>query len=224
MLFSGLDRGVEGGVEQAYERSLPLEQALREDVLLAYGLNGGPLPPQHGFPLRLLVPGSYGMASVKWLSRITFLREPHTGYQNATAYRMRSDEDDPGIPVGPIEPRALMAPPGVPDFMTRRRFAPAGRITLHGRAWSGHGAIERVEVSADGGATWRAAHLGAEHGWRAWSLDWEAEPGEHVLCSRAFDSTSRGQPDLPPWNLGGYANNAVQRVAVTVGAPGAPSD
>ena len=73
-----------------------------------------------------------------------------------------------------------------------------------------------MEVSTDGGATWRPAELGREHGWRAWSYAWDAEPGEHVLCCRAFDTTGRGQPDAPPWNLGGYANNAVHRVPVTV--------
>ena len=216
VLFTGLDRGVEGGVAQAYERSLPVERALGEDVLLAYGLNGAPLPPQHGFPLRLLVPGWYGMASVKWLSRISFLSEPHAGYQNATAYRMRTDESDPGTPVDRIAPRALMAPPGVPDFMSRRRFTDPGAHVLQGRAWSGFGPVERVEVSVDGGATWQPAQLGRERGWLAWSFTWHAEPGDHVLACRAFDTTGRGQPGEPPWNLGGYANNAIQRVPVTV--------
>ena len=216
ILFTGLDRGVEGGVTQAYERALPAEDALADDVMLAYGLNDGPLPPQHGFPLRLLVPGWYGMTSVKWLARISALTEHFTGYQNAHAYRMRSDEADPGTPLGRIAPRALMAPPGVPDFMTRRRFCDPGPQTLEGRAWSGHGPIERVEVSTDGGATWQPASLGPEHGWRAWSLAWDAAPGEQELCCRAFDATGRGQPDEPVWNLGGYANNAVHRVAVTV--------
>jgi DMSO/TMAO reductase YedYZ molybdopterin-dependent catalytic subunit len=214
VLFTGLDRGVENGIAQAYERSLPFEDATREDVLLAYELNGAPLPPQHGFPLRFLVPGWYGMTSVKWLTRITVLDEPYTGYQNATAYRLRQSEDDPGTPLTRMEPRALMAPPGVPDFMTRRRFLDAGTATLEGRAWSGFGPIERVEV--DTGDGWREAQLGGTHGWRAWSYAWDAKPGDHVLRCRAFDATGRGQPDEPQWNLGGYANNAVHRVPVTV--------
>ncbi len=214
VLFTGLDRGVENGVAQAYERALPLADALGDDVLLAYELNGAPLPPQHGFPLRLLVPGWYGMTSVKWLTSITVLEEPYTGYQNAVAYRMRTSEDDPGTPLTRIEPRSLMAPPGVPDFMTRRRFLPPGPLTLTGRAWSGFGPIERVEV--DTGEGWQPAALGAAHGWHAWTHEWDAAPGEHVLACRAFDATGRGQPDVPPWNLGGYANNAVHRVAVTV--------
>ncbi|HEX8085935.1 MAG TPA: sulfite oxidase [Solirubrobacteraceae bacterium] len=212
VLFTGLDRGVEGGTAQLYERALP-----REDVagaMLVWGMNGGPLPPQHGFPLRLVVPGWYGMTSVKWLTRISFLDEPFTGYQNATAYRMRESEDDEGTPVSRIEPRALMVPPGIPDFMTRRRFVEAGSVNLEGRAWSGHGEITRVEV--DTGEGWKEATLGATDGWRAWTYEWDATPGEHVLACRAFDASGRAQPDGPPWNLGGYANNAPQRVSVTV--------
>ena len=121
VVFTGLDRGVEGGESQQYERSLPLEEALRDDVLLAYGMNGGPLLPQHGFPLRLVVPGWYGMTHVKWLTRITVVAEPFTGYQQAHAYRFRRDEDDPGEPVTRMVPRALMVPPGIASFPERER-------------------------------------------------------------------------------------------------------
>ena len=96
MVFTGLDRGVEGGVEQSFERSLPLDEALRDDVLLAYEMNGAPLPPQHGFPLRLVVPGWYGMTNVKWLTRITVVDEPFTGYQQTHAYRLRARRGRPG--------------------------------------------------------------------------------------------------------------------------------
>jgi len=219
VVFTGLDRGVEGGVDQLYERSLTVEDALREDVLLAYECNGVPLPPQHGFPLRLLVPGWYGMTSVKWLHRITVVDEPFTGYQMVTGYRMRSDGDDAGTPVTRIAPRSLLVPPGIPDFMTRRRFLDAGTHRLEGRAWSGWGPVDRVEVSTDGGATWNAATVGDPPGPAAWapfSFDWDAAAGEHVLCARAHDATGRSQPDAPPWNVGGYANNALQRIPVTV--------
>jgi DMSO/TMAO reductase YedYZ molybdopterin-dependent catalytic subunit len=220
VVFTGLDRGVEGGVEQLYERSLALADALRDDVLLAYACNGEPLPAQHGFPLRLVVPGWYGMTSVKWLQRITVVSEPFQGYQMITGYRMRRDEGEDGTPVTRIEPRSLMVPPGIPDFLTRRRFLPPGPVRLEGRAWSGWGPIERVEVSADGGATWAPADLGeppGEAAWAPWSYDWDAPEGEHELCVRARDATGRTQPDDPRWNVGGYANNAIQRVAVTVG-------
>ena len=219
VVFTGLDRGVEGGVEQDYARALPLHEATADGVLLAYAVNGQPLPPQHGFPLRLVVPGWYGMTSVKWLREITVTDTPFDGYQQTTAYRYRDDEDDPGTPVTRIEPRALMAPPGIPDFMTRKRFATAGTITVEGRAWSGHGAIAEVELSTDGGATWTRAHVEPEPApgaWARWTASWDAEPGEHELRCRATDATGRTQPDEAPWNLGGYANNAVQRVPVTV--------
>jgi DMSO/TMAO reductase YedYZ molybdopterin-dependent catalytic subunit len=219
VLFTGLDRGVEGGVEQRYARSLPLEVARDGGALLAFAMNGAPLPPQHGFPLRLVVPGWYGMASVKWLGEITVLDAPYDGYQNARAYRLRASEDDPGEPVTRIEPRALMVPPGIPDFLTRRRFVDAGLVQLRGRAWSGHGEIVRVEVSADGGATWREAEPGVPagpHSWTPWTAAWEAEPGEHELCCRATDASGRTQPAAARWNAGGYANTDVQRIAVTV--------
>jgi DMSO/TMAO reductase YedYZ molybdopterin-dependent catalytic subunit len=219
-LFTGLDRGMEGGVEQSYERSLPLPDVLREEVLLAYEVGGEPLPPQHGFPVRLVVPGWYGMTNVKWLGRITVLDEPFAGYQQTTAYRYRQSEDDPGTPVTRMAPRALMVPPGIPDFMTRERFLPAGSVKLQGRAWSGFGAIERVEVSTDGGESWEDARLEepvSPTAWRGWSYEWRAErPGEYELCCRAEDAAGNAQPPAAPWNLGGYANNAVQRIPVHV--------
>ncbi len=218
VLFTGLDHGVEGGEPQVYERSLPLADA--EHALLAYEMNGEPLPPQHGFPLRLVVPGWYGMTNVKWLARITLLTEPFEGFQNAVAYRMYSPDGEPGEPLTRMLPRALMVPPGVPDFMTRRRHLFSGPTLISGRAWSGYGEIERVEVSTDGGATFEAATLDdplGEAAWRRWRYEWDATPGEHVLCSRATDAAGNRQPLETPWNLKGYANNEVERLAVTVG-------
>jgi len=220
--FTGLDGGVEGGVPQRYARALRLADALDGEVLLAYEMNGVPLPPQHGFPLRLVVPGWYGMTNVKWLARIDVLDRTFDGYQQVTGYRMRVDEDDAGTPVTRMVPRALLVPPGEPDFHTRVRHLRPGPVTLEGRAWSGLGRVTRVEVSADGGATWWAAALEDEDGsrwaWRRFTTTWEAEPGEHVLACRAADDEGNGQPLDPPWNVGGYANNAVQRVPVVVAA------
>jgi DMSO/TMAO reductase YedYZ molybdopterin-dependent catalytic subunit len=218
VLFTGLDRGVEGGVEQRYQRSLTLDEA-GDGALLAYAINGEPLPPQHGFPLRLVVPGWYGMTSVKWLAEIELLDEPFTGYQQAVGYRMRSDPDDPGTPVTRIMPRALMVPPGIPDFMSRERSLAAGPVTVEGRAWSGWGPIEAVDFSADGGASWSAAELGEpapDGAWRGWSAHWDARPGEHELCCRARDGAGNEQPVDAGWNVGGYANTSVQRVRVVV--------
>src|SRR4051812_9287874 len=126
VVFTGADHGVERGVEQDYARALPLAEAMRPDVLLAWSMNGADLPPQHGAPLRLVVPGWYGMAHVKWLTRIEVLERAFTGYQNATAYRLKVDAHEDGEPVTRIRPRALLAPPGWPDFMTRERFVRAG--------------------------------------------------------------------------------------------------
>ena len=217
--FTGLDRGVEGEVEQAYARALSLDEASADGVLLAWGLNGGPLPPQHGFPLRLVVPGWFGMTNVKWLARVDVLEEEFSGYQQTVAYRWREHADDPGVPVTRMAVRSLMVPPGIPDFFTRRRFVDAGPVRLEGRAWSGAGPVQRVAVSVDGGASWADAALEPAPGpyaWARWTFEWEAAPGDVELCSRAWDATGACQPDAPVWNAGGYAVNSVQRVPVTV--------
>ena len=219
VVFTGLDRGIQGGVEQLYERSLPLSEAMREEVLLAYEVNGQPLPPQHGFPLRVVVPGWYGMTHVKWLQAITVVDEPFRGWQQDVSYHLKQSAEDAGVPVTRILPRSLMVPPGIPDFLTRTRFVEAGRCLLEGRAWSGWAPIERVEVSVDGGGTWDEATLGepvSEWAWRGWTYRWHAEPGEYELCARATDAASRTQPVTPDWNFDGFCNNAVQRVPVVV--------
>ena len=211
VVFTGADRGIQGGVEHAYARSLPLAEALRDDVLLAYEMNGLPLLPQHGAPLRLVVPGWYGMTHVKWLVAISGSDRPFDGWQQAEAYSID------GVPVQRIEPRALMVPPGIPEFLSRERTADAGTHLLRGRAWSGYAPIERVEVAVDG--EWGDAELGVPFGdyaWRGWSFAWDAAPGEHELACRATDATGRTQPDTATWNHGGYCNNAIQRVRVKV--------
>jgi DMSO/TMAO reductase YedYZ molybdopterin-dependent catalytic subunit len=217
--FRGLDRGVEGGATQNFERSLPIDETGRRDILLADEMNGGSLLPQHGAPLRLVVPGWYGMASVKWLDRIAVLTEPFVGHQQAHAYRLRQEEDEPGAALSRMQPRSLVIPPGIPEFPSRVRHLRPGRVELEGRAWSGWSRIVRVDVSVDGGGSWRKAVVGeapGEHAWVGWGLEWDATPGVYELCSRATDETGRTQPLEPEWNLGGYANNEVQRVPVVV--------
>jgi sulfane dehydrogenase subunit SoxC len=209
---------VEGDVPQAYERALALPDT--ENALLAYEMNGAPLPPQHGFPLRLVVPGWYGMTNVKWLARITLLEQPFQGYQQAVGYRLYDADGVPGESVTRMLPRSLMIPPGVPDFLTRDRCLEPGPVTLSGRAWSGR-PIEAVEVSTDGGASFAPALLEEPIGdsaWRGWRFEWDAPEGEHVLCSRATDTAGNRQPPEPAWNLKGYANNAVERIRVVVTA------
>jgi sulfane dehydrogenase subunit SoxC len=218
--FRGADRGVEGEIEQAYERALPIDEVMRDDVLLADEMNGQPLLPQHGWPLRLIVPGWYGMTHVKWVTDITVLSESFEGYQNVRGYRWRSDPDEAGQPVTRMRPRSLMVPPGIPEFETRSRVVDAGSHVVRGRAWSGLGAIERVEFSDDDGRTWWEAELdeapGDDFAWRGWSFEWHASAGERVLCCRATDATGATQPLEPSWNVGGYGNNAVQRVPTLV--------
>lgn len=221
LVFRGADHGIQGGEEQDYERSLTIAEAMRDEVILAYAMNGDPLPPQHGFPLRLVVPGWYGMTSVKWLDRITAVTEPFRGFQ-MEAYRFRQRPEDEGEPVTRMNPRSLMVPPGFPEFLTRRRFVEVGRQELRGRAWSGWGPIERVEVSSDGGVTWADAAVGepsSPYAWAPWTFTWDAEPGAFELCCRATDAAGNTQPTEQPWNLHGFSNNMVQRVPVEVRSP-----
>jgi DMSO/TMAO reductase YedYZ molybdopterin-dependent catalytic subunit len=218
VVFTGADHGVERGEEQDYARALPVAEALREEVLLAYECNGVPLPPQHGFPLRLVVPGWYGMAHVKWLRAIEVVGTSYEGYQQR-AYRLRTDPAEDGVPVTRMQPHALVAPPGSPDFMSRARFLRPGEHVLEGRAWSGWGEVERVDVTTDGGTTWTAAALEPPRGrwmWRRWTLPWQPEPGRYVVSARAADSTGRVQPSDQQWSRGGFANSLPQRVEVLV--------
>lgn len=219
VVFTGADHGVERGTEQDYARSLRVDQAMDEDVLLVWGCNGTDLPPQHGFPLRLLVPGWYGMASVKWLRSAEVVAEPFDGYQ-MRGYRLRQEPEDEGEPLTRIAPRALVVPPGFPDFLSRRRLVRPGEHLLEGRAWSGWGEIVSVEVTVDGGATWTAAELGPQpdpRAWRRWTLPWPVpEPGTYAVSARATDATGRTQPSTALWNRGGFANNSAQLVDVTV--------
>ncbi len=218
VVFTGLDHGIERGTEQDYQRGLPLAEVAASEALVAYEMNGTALPVQHGFPARVVVPGWYGMGNVKWLCRITAVTESFDGFQNR-AYRVRQDAGDEGVPVTRIEPRALLEPPGFPDFMSRTRVVRPGPTGLRGRAWSGWAPVVRVEVSTDDGATWVDAELGPNRGrwaWRAFTAPWDAVPGEHRLRARAHDSSGRVQPVEPAWNRGGFTNNADQPVRVVV--------
>jgi sulfane dehydrogenase subunit SoxC len=220
VVFTGLDRGVQGGIEQQYERSLPLSEASRAEAIVAYAMNGQPLSPQHGYPLRLVIPGWYGMAHVKWLRSITFIDRPFRGYQQESSYHISGSDEDPGVPVTRMLPRSLMIPPGIPDYMSRTRYVSPGLCILEGRAWSGRGPIQRVQMSTDAGSSWADASLGAavsEFAWRSWRYEWPAEPGEYELCCRAEDTAGNIQPLLAIWNDGGYCNNEVHRIKVVVG-------
>jgi DMSO/TMAO reductase YedYZ molybdopterin-dependent catalytic subunit len=217
VVFTGADRGFDRGVEQDYARSLQRDAALSDDVLLVWEMNGQPLLPQHGYPLRLVVPGWYGMASVKWLKRIEVWSKPFDGFQQVRTYMYRASPDDAPTPVTRLRVKSLLVPPGIPDWFTRRRLVEAGPTPLFGRAWSGEVPISRVEVGVDG--VWHEAALDPAVGkfaWRGWRFTWNATLGEHELSCRATNAEGETQPLQSRFDMGGFGNNAVQRVQVKV--------
>ena len=225
VVFTGADHGVEKGTEQDFQRSLSVAEATDPEVLLVWACNGIDLPPQHGYPLRLIVPGWYGMASVKWLRSIEAVADRFDGYQ-MRAYSVRQRPEEVGERLTRIAPRALVQPPGFPDYLSRRRVVPAGDHLLQGRAWSGWGGIRSVEVSLDGGRSWQVADLGSQpdpRAWVSWSSPWTAVEGRYVVGARATDETGRSQPVTPPWNRGGFANTTPQELDVLV-VPADPGD
>jgi sulfane dehydrogenase subunit SoxC len=219
VVFTGHDEGIDLGVRHHFERALPVEDALADGVLLAWAANGQPLLPAHGFPLRLVVPSWYGMASVKWLKAITVIDHPFQGVEQKLVYRLAFSPYSEGLPVRKKFVRAAMKPPGIPDLLTRTRFVEAGAVQLRGMAWSGFGAIAKVEISTDDRRTWSPAVLqppASPHTWTPWQFTWHATPGDHVLAARATDAAGNTQPLEPFWNLEGNAQNGVERIVVHV--------
>jgi DMSO/TMAO reductase YedYZ molybdopterin-dependent catalytic subunit len=191
-----------------FARSLPLAKALNPDTLLVIEMNGAPLPREHGGPLRLLVPGWYGMASVKWLAQISLLEEPYRGHFQGERYVID------GAPVREMELRAVITQP-LPGAEV------AGpEVLVSGYAWTGAGQVTRVVLSADAGATWHDAELqpaASAYAWRAWQASWAPRRrGRASLLARAWDSAGRLQPVRQRWNRLGYCNNASVPVGVIV--------
>jgi DMSO/TMAO reductase YedYZ molybdopterin-dependent catalytic subunit len=214
VVFRGADRGTverrPGAVH--FERSLPLDTARESQAVLAYAMNGEALPLQHGYPVRLVVPSWYGVASVKWLTTIELVGHPFDGYFQTGKYWYEA----PGTPRQPVtlqRVRALITDPGEGEEL------PQGEIAVRGVAWSGAAPIAQVEVSINDGS-WQEARLVGDrhrHSWQWWelltSLD---QPGTNSIRARATDLADRTQPDLPDWNRRGYGNNAVQKLLVQV--------
>jgi DMSO/TMAO reductase YedYZ molybdopterin-dependent catalytic subunit len=217
VLFRGADGGAVDGESAPvrFERSLKLDQARDTEVLLAYAMNGESLPIQHGYPLRLIVPGWYAVASVKWLSDIEVIGQPFAGHYQADKYWYEWERDGQVIrePVTLQRVRALITEPG-PQTVVQR-----GELAIRGVAWSGAAPIARVEVCVDGGA-WQDARLVSErtrHSWQWWELIIRVhEPGPVTLRARATDLAGRSQPELPEWNRLGYGNNAIHSVPIRV--------
>jgi len=219
LLFTGRDKGIQGHEVQYFQRSLSIDDALRDEVILAWEMNGQPLNPQHGFPLRLIVPGWYGFTSVKWLDNIEGISERFDGHQMKAYSYVTDPKDLVGERMKLTKVRSVMVPPGFPDFFTRARTLIEGTTTLHGRAWAGRKFITRVEVSTDSGKTWKDAVLEKPIGtfaWVGWSFNWNATKGKYTLLSRATDSEGNVQPEYQTWNSYGMANTSCQRVDVTV--------
>jgi DMSO/TMAO reductase YedYZ molybdopterin-dependent catalytic subunit len=239
IVFTGHDCGdVDDGRTETFARSLPVAEAMTPDVLLAWAMNGEPLPPEHGAPLRLVVPGWYGIASVKWLDSISAADRPFHGYFQKERYVYLGDDTEPdGAPVTRMRVRSLILSPG------EHKPVPAGRpARIRGIAWSGHADIATVHVNVvrAGPGTGPGAGAGAgpgDHGdepgigWqpavlapaaapgapRYWHLDWTPAAGHYVLQAKATDAAGNTQPDRPPRNDLGYANNAVQSVPIMAG-------
>ena len=217
--FVGADRGItREGQEAAYERSLPLDTAFHADTLLVWEMNGVPLPPEHGHPLRLLLPGWYGMASVKWLMEIHAHTEPFTGFFQVKDY-VFEDHVGPekianGTPLGAKLVRSFILEPE--DSQTVQ----AGDQKIAGVAWAGDTLIEKVELSFDGGLSWVSSELSKQisaYSMCRWSYLWDPPAsGEYRIMARATDSNGVFQPLGAVWNKGGYANNQVQSITVMV--------
>ncbi len=219
VVFTGHDAGWDLGVHHPFERALPIDEAMADGVILAWEANGQPLLPAHGFPLRLVVPTWYGMASVKWLKSITVIDHPFQGVQQTQVYRRTFSGSDAGRPIQKKAVRSSLKPPGEPDLITRHRFLREGTHVIRGMAWSGAGPIAKVQVSTDGLRTFHDAVLEAPvsvHAWTPWHFTWRAAKGEFVLGSRATDTKGNVQPLTPFWNIQGMAQNAVEQVAVRV--------
>jgi DMSO/TMAO reductase YedYZ molybdopterin-dependent catalytic subunit len=209
VLFRGADEGVpkDLGRRIAYERSLPIDMAAGDDVLVAYAMNGQPIPREHGGPLRLIVPSWYGMASVKWLAEIRLLDRPFQGFFQKDRYVIE------GSPLRGIEPRAVITSPADGAEVTDTS------LEVRGYAWSGRAPLDRVELSEDGErplATMTALADAARFAWHEFVFRVSLDQGEHSLVARAFDGDGNSQPLAPRWNSLGYANNAIRMTRIRV--------
>jgi sulfite oxidase len=216
--FDGADQCPEARPPQRFGGSIPLDKACRPEVLLAWGMNGAPLEPVHGAPLRVVVPGYIGARSVKWLERIELRARPWQGYFQHVVYRLLPEDGKvgpgAGMPLGLVALNSDVLAPA--DGST----VPAGPVEVRGYAFAGgERHVARVDVSLDGEESWRQAELLDDLGrwaWRHWRLGVELEPGEHEIVVRAWDSSAATQPEdeAALWNPKGYVNNARPRVRV----------
>jgi len=218
VVLEGADRGKPAFApeEVAFAKSLPLEKALHPDTLLVYAMNGVPLPREHGGPVRAVVPGWYGTYHVKWLERVSVIDRPFDGVFMTRAWRVQRRRDGAvhDEPVTQVAVKSLVVRP-----VADAKLA-VGTHTVAGVAWSGGKDIASVQVSTDGGRTWSFAQLvesPATYAWRFWEFTWRVtRPGSYTLMARATDTSGAAQPFAYDLDLGGFAVNQVQPVAVEV--------
>ncbi len=218
--LQGADRPVLDSVP-LFKRSIPLAKALHPDTILAYEMNGRPLPLLHGAPLRVITPGWMADSCTKWLTDITVQAEEAKGYYMQTAYRVPVKSVDPGgIATGPSTPVEAMVVKSLIAAPQEGETVGPGPLTVQGVAWSGEAKVVKVEVSLDGGTTWEPARLVGEdslYGWRQWQFLWKAKtPGPVSILCRATDARGETQPEVSPWNPSGFFWNGWDRVTVTV--------
>ncbi|KAB2333083.1 sulfite oxidase [Cytobacillus depressus] len=219
VVIEGYDYGKTPDSDQVYTyaRSLPIEKALHPDTLIAFEYNQQPIPFKHGFPLRLVVPQWYGMASVKWIKQITIINSHFSGpFQSIDyVYYPNKENNEGAFPVTTINVNSTIQQPRDMDILNR------GNHIIKGIAWTGEGYITKVEISTDNGQTWTNAKMdnrdSGQYGWVLWSYEWAAgKSGEYVILSRATDSTNRIQPSEPFWNRKGYGYNAMDKIKVKI--------
>jgi DMSO/TMAO reductase YedYZ molybdopterin-dependent catalytic subunit len=207
-----VDVVAQGGDMEGMRRGLPLAVARDPDTMLVWAMNGEDLPLAHGGPVRLLVPGWAGIASTKWLVGLAVLDRAFDGFWNADNYVFWTPAGEPVRPIEEMPVKSIVATP------TDGSRLHTGRRVVAGYAWSGYGAVRRVEVSTDGGATWHDARLktAGRRSWVYFEYDWEAAPGEARIRARATDERRLTQPTEPNWNAKGYQMNAIHEVTVAV--------
>ena len=219
VIFEGADYGKRTDLkgEYHYARSLPLEKALYDDVIIATKLNNKPLSYKHGYPMRLIVPGYYAMASVKWLRRIIVTKERFKGPFQEIDYNYYpyKESDLEKIPVTTINVNSIIQQP-----LDYSKLS-TGYHLIYGLAWTGEGNIIHVEISFDGGKTWEKANLIQDqlqpYSWVKWYYRWKVDKkGEYRILSKASDSHSRVQPEQPMWNRKGYGYNSFYTIHVKV--------
>ena len=217
ILLDGADTPL--GSMPKFQRTVTVKKALDPDTLLVYEMNGAPLPAEHGFPLRLMAPGWAGDSWVKWLRHVEVLDHEFDGFWMKTAYRHPPNHVEPGanvdpaamVPVSDLNVKSVIATPGA--------WTKPGTVRISGTAWSNSSPVTRVDVSVDGGQTWKQAKLGKDHSqyaWRLWELDWKAPQGKHTLIARATNAAGQTQPLNEEWNPSGYLWNVAQKVDVEV--------